>query len=101
MKEVYGTYLGYIDFDGKRYFDVRQQDNYEVISLPLDDKYCLESDYRFRIDIQALLNETVEKAQENKNKLEELQRHDRKLRENAEKRRAKGGPKIVFCYNDN
>jgi hypothetical protein len=35
----------------------------------------------------------VEEAQEEKERLEELQRGDRKLREAVEKRRKEGGPK--------
>jgi hypothetical protein len=92
--------MGYADFDGKRYFDVREQDNYELINLPLDDKACLESDCRNRPDIQALLEATVEQAQENKDQLEDLQRNDRKLREAAAKRRQTGGAQIVFSYKD-
>jgi hypothetical protein len=43
----------------------------------------------------------VDEAQVNKNELEERQRKDRKLREEAEKRRSKGGAKIVFRYENN
>jgi hypothetical protein len=38
----------------------------------------------------------VEEAQKMKEKLEEDQRHDRKLRETAEARREKGGKKYVY-----
>ena len=38
----------------------------------------------------------VESAQLRKNEMEEAQRHDRKLRETAEKRRKEGGPKISY-----
>lgn len=92
--------MGFADFDGKRYFDVREQVNYEVRSLPLEDRSCLVSDCRNRADILALLHETVEIAQENKNQLEDLQRNDRKLRELAAKRRQKGGAKIVYSYRN-
>jgi hypothetical protein len=42
----------------------------------------------------------VEEAQVNKNELEERQRKDRKLREEAQKRRSKGGLKIVYKYEN-
>ena len=38
----------------------------------------------------------MEDAQKAKEELEELQRHDRSLREAAEKRRSQGGVKIVY-----
>ena len=37
----------------------------------------------------------VELAQANKDQMEEAQRHERKLREAAQKRREKGGPKYA------
>jgi hypothetical protein len=27
-EKIEGTYMGYVDFDGERYFDVREMDNY-------------------------------------------------------------------------
>ena len=41
--------MGYIDFDGERYWDARHMDNYEVIDKPIEE--CLESDSRARPDI--------------------------------------------------
>ena len=46
----------------------------------------------------SLLASEVDQAQVNKNDLEDRQRKDRKLREEAAKRRAKGGAKIVYRY---
>jgi len=43
------------------------------------------------------LNE-IDEAEDNKKELEVLQRHDRKLREAAEKRRKDGGAKIVYHW---
>ena len=94
--------MGYADFDGERYFDVRDQETYELVGLPIEstETKCLHSDARNRIDLVALGEGDVEQAQENKNQLEARQRQDRKLREAAAKRRSKGGPKIVYQYDD-
>ena len=51
----------------------------------------LESDSRSRIDSVALKGGDVDTAQVNKDKLENWQRADRKLREAAAKRRVEGG----------
>ena len=41
--------MGYIDFDGIRYWDVRDQVNYKVQGVDLE-KYTVKSDCRFRND---------------------------------------------------
>ena len=98
--------MGYVDFDGQRYFDVRDQRLQPVVPLTNNLRpdgsrvYCLESDSRLRIDSQQLRAGDVAQAQANKEALEKLQRHDRALREAAEKRRRKKGPKIVYSYKD-
>ena len=56
----------------------------------------LPSDTTYRPDSCTLEAGDVEAAQLRKNELEEAQRHDRKLREAAEKRRKDGGPKISY-----
>ena len=48
-KKVFGTYMGYIDFDGQRFWDARHMDNYKIEDLPLDQS--LTSDSRNRPDI--------------------------------------------------
>ena len=88
-----GNYMGFIDIEGKRYFDVREMDIREI--TPLVD--CLHSDSRLRIDSMALHTDVV-LAQSNKEELERLQRKDRENREAAHKRRANGGPKYVWHY---
>jgi hypothetical protein len=65
-------------------------------TLPTSLPVVLPSDTTSRTDSCALIEGDIEAAQANKNELEELQRHDRKLREAAAKRREKGGPKISF-----
>ncbi len=86
--------MGYMDFGSHRYFDVREVHNYYFPITPMG-KYALESDSSKRLDSVTLRYKTGEEAQIQKEKLEELQRHDRKLREDAEVRREKGGPKYV------
>lgn len=78
--------MGYIDFDGIRYWDVREQVNYFIKGVDLD-KGALPSDSRKRIDSVAYKAGDMVQAQENKNTIEIIQRKDRKLREAAEKRR--------------
>ena len=98
--------MGYLDFDGERYWDVRYTPSYVPQPVPKDEKVLqdnqdglrlvLESDTTLRADSCALLDGDIEQAQVNKNDMEELQRHDRKLREAAEKRRKAGGAKISY-----
>ena len=94
VSDVYGNYLGFCDFDGKRYWDLREQIVHPVQGKPLEKS--LQSDSRLRIDSQALLAGDVEQAQKNKDQMEGIQRRDKDLREQAQKRREKGGPKIVY-----
>ena len=56
--KIEGTYMGYMDFDGERLFDIRQTElDCEAKPLPLESKnpLCLESDSRHRPDLQELL----------------------------------------------
>ena len=85
----------YIDFDGIRYWDVREQVNYTIQGVDLDNG-ALPSDSRKRIDSVAYKAGDMVKAQENKDTIEIVQRKDRKLREAAEKRRFGGGKKIDY-----
>ena len=87
--------MGYIDFDGIRYWDVREQVNYIIKGADLK-KEALQSDSRNRIDTIAYKAGDMVQAQENKNTIETNQRKDRKLREAAEKRRHEGGKKIDY-----
>ena len=59
---------------------------------------AIESDSTKRLDSTTLRYKTAEEAQIQKEKLEELQRHDRKLREEAEARREKTGKKFAKNY---
>ena len=91
--EVTGNYVGFLDFDGVRYWDEREKNK---IYFPLagEEPNSLPSQASKRTDGRFLLSKTVEEAQAEKERLEDLQRHDRKLREAAQQRRDNGGPKF-------
>lgn len=59
---------------------------------------ALPSDASKRLDSVTLRYSNPEEAQRMKEKLEEDQRHDRKLREQAEARREKGGKKYANIF---
>lgn len=84
VASIYGTYLGFIEFNGKRYWDARDQ---EIFQLK-QSKNVLPSDACFRKDLQVMLTGNIDGAQEEKERLENLQRHDARLRaENAKKKK--------------
>ena len=97
---INGNYMGYADFDGERYLDIRDQPVYKLTPLKTDSHspLCLDSEARKRPDLMSLDINEIDEAEDNKKELEVLQRHDRKLREAAEKRRKEGGAKIVYHW---
>lgn len=72
-----GSYLEYIEFDGVRYWDIRR--NIDIEGFPV--KNQLKSSSIYRPDSLCLYERKLDQAQEEKDKLENLQRKDRKLRE--------------------
>lgn len=89
--------MGYIDFDKIRYWDLRDEDQFPKHFKPdYPDPDALPSDSMKREDRLLLCEDDYEAAQNEKENLEELQRHDRKLRETVEKRRENGGSKTVL-----
>ena len=60
MSDIYGNYMGFLDFNGVRYWDLRSEFSYEV--KPKDLSKALPSDTRFRIDSQKLLEGDVDTA---------------------------------------
>ena len=80
VSRLKGTYLGYLEFDGVRYWDAR-----EAQSFPLIIKKVLPSDSDYRDDLIHLQNDEIEPAQAAKERLEERQRADRRLREQYKK----------------
>ena len=69
VSRLFGTYMGYIDFDNKRYWDIRHMYNYEIICADLS-KEALASDCRNRQDSIKLMEGDIEQAQQNKDSLE-------------------------------
>jgi hypothetical protein len=91
LGEITGSWLGYLDIDGVRYWDIRDT---PLASQPIPTAEPLMSDSRFRDDLRYLLEGNTELAQEYKTMLEEAQRYDRKLRTKvAELRKKKSGKK--------
>jgi len=75
-----------------RYWDGRDEAN---IHFPIagEDTNPLPSQASYRTDGRFFMSYTAEEAQVEKERLENLQRNDRKLREECQKRRDAGGPK--------
>ena len=97
VSDIYGSYMGFFDIDGKRYWDIRRADDFHMPHRAVGSR-ALMSDSLRREDARTLESKDYDKAQELKYAYEELQRNDRRLREEAEKRRANGGPQIQFSY---
>ena len=92
ISEIYGNYNGFLDFDKVRYWDARKKDE---VFFPIagEEINSLPSQSSKRTDGRFFISDTVEVAQAEKERLENIQRNDRKLREEAAARRAAGGPK--------
>lgn len=85
-----GTFVGYLDVDGERVWDIREDERSEILAGDMEE--ALGSDCRFREDVielrKALEVEDDEERKESliheaqmlKEKLENIQRNDRKLR---------------------
>jgi len=52
VSEMYGSYMGFVDFDKVRYYDVREID--AILSKKFQMDRCLESDSSKRIDSMTL-----------------------------------------------
>ena len=62
--------MGFMNFGGKRYWDVREKEN---VNFPIvATNNSLESDASARTDGKALLNASVDEAQEEKERLENI-----------------------------
>jgi hypothetical protein len=86
LSTIDGGLLESVDFNGVEYwsFDAHKVER----ALPIENP--IPSDFRFREDLVWLEYGNKEQAQEWKLKLEEIQRWDRALRQEAEKKRKKG-----------
>jgi hypothetical protein len=85
LSKFKGSYLSYIEFDGVRYWDIRR--NIDIDYYPVKDQIKGSSIYRE--DCQLLYERKMQEAQKAKEKIEELQRYDKKLRDTWEKERKK------------
>ena len=83
--EFKGSWQDYISFDNKKYW---QLDKCHMIK-PIIPKECLPSDCRFRDDSVAFATDDMKWSQTEKERLENLQRNDRKLRLDSEALRLK------------
>lgn len=94
VSEGSGSWLEYVEFDGKVYWTV----NDEIPQwLPPNDEtlreehreFLLPSDSSQRPDIKHMIEKTFDQAEKEKHTLEEQQRKDKHLRQQAEKLRNK------------
>mmetsp|Transcript_28791 Transcript_28791/g.59015 ORF Transcript_28791/g.59015 Transcript_28791/m.59015 type:complete len:436 (-) Transcript_28791:489-1796(-) len=77
ISNVEGSWVGFCDFDKVRYWDMRTTEKV-AMSAP---RNTLPSDSRKRADRNFLEAKDIKKAQSEKVRMEEQQRHERKLRE--------------------
>lgn len=76
VSKVYGTFMGFIEFDDQRYWDYRYVLPFQPIILDTN----IGSDHSKREDKIALLKGDIINAQKHKEDMEELQRSDAILR---------------------
>jgi len=79
--KVLGSYLSFVEFDGVRYWDIRE--NVQIKGIELEKQ--LPSSSYYREDRVLLEQKNMEQAQRAKERLEDLQRADRKIREKYNK----------------
>ena len=87
--------MGFMDFDGVRYWDARECVDTVWFPIQALGETALASDSTKRSDSVTLKTRPVNEAQTAKEELESLQRNDRKLREECAKRRQNNGPKFA------
>mmetsp|Transcript_35594 Transcript_35594/g.79082 ORF Transcript_35594/g.79082 Transcript_35594/m.79082 type:complete len:531 (+) Transcript_35594:289-1881(+) len=77
LSSLEGSWLSHVDFDGQRYWSLAKEkpEKWQPVQNPLP------SDARYRHDLAVLARGDLKQAQEWKEKLENLQRRDKKLRE--------------------
>eukprot|EP00743_Colponemidia_sp_Colp-15_P004614 GILK01004974.1.p1 GENE.GILK01004974.1~~GILK01004974.1.p1 ORF type:complete len:916 (+),score=174.71 GILK01004974.1:170-2917(+) len=83
VSTVYGTYVGYCEFDGVRYWDYRSTPCFEPVPVVSP----LPSDALRRPDLKLMLTDNVKEAQAAKEDLENMQRLDAKLRAKLSKKK--------------
>jgi hypothetical protein len=87
LSSLEGSFLGFLDFDGKRYWDIKASSVRSEVRLK---EQHLPSDSRLRADRNALAAGDEPTAQQEKVKIEERQRRERRLRAAAMKAREGG-----------
>jgi len=87
VSKLTGTYLGYLEFDGKRYFDFRHVQPFQtkLATSPL------QSDCLYRPDRALLVRGQYDAAQKEKEQLEHIQRTDAKMRKAYKEEQAANG----------
>ncbi|CAD8212846.1 unnamed protein product [Paramecium pentaurelia] len=85
LSKLFGSYMGFADFDGIRYWDARVIKPFAMQIL----KSNLESDHTKRTDRICMIAGDMNKAQVEKEKLEQLQRNDAALRKEFLKQKKK------------
>jgi hypothetical protein len=91
-QEIYsisGNYNGYLEFNGVRYWDIRETKVFEVFPGP--GQSCLPSDSRLRMDLIAMKIENAKSdvPQDMKDEIENNQRKDAKIRKSVDDFRLK------------
>mmetsp|Transcript_17927 Transcript_17927/g.30494 ORF Transcript_17927/g.30494 Transcript_17927/m.30494 type:complete len:280 (-) Transcript_17927:73-912(-) len=85
VSKIFGNYCGYIDFDGIRYFDIREVETVYHEYRDVKKDQSLPSDSTKRQDSLLLRQNLVDEAQKAKEEIEQLQRKDRQNRSKAHK----------------
>eukprot|EP01066_Platyproteum_vivax_P011538 Platyproteum_vivax@DN5239_c0_g1_i2.p1 len=83
VSQMSGTWLGYVDFDDKRYWDIREVPCYSLEDTPQLLEPRMPSDATHRVDLKLLQTGDFKAAQREKTVLEDLQRHYAKLRKTS------------------
>lgn len=78
---IEGNWIEYVMIDGEKYWELDKVEPAPLV--PLSDP--LPSDSRYRADLQALIAGNEAESQRQKEMMEDVQRNDRKLREQAAK----------------
>lgn len=97
--DVFGNYNGYIEFNGERYWDIRETKVFDII--PSVGNLILPSDSRHRVDLISINKEPEDSSvpQDIKEELENAQRHDAALRKKAKELRD-ADPALKFLTKD-
>jgi hypothetical protein len=82
-----GSWLESLEFDGKKIWTISEE--YDRYEIPTDLSMILSSDSNNRPDVVSLKVKDYDTAHAEKDKIENIQRTDKKLRQIADKKRSK------------